>query len=200
MLDSNAGVQAFIFSPPALPGSSGGLPIQYVLRTIGDSAQAFEIAERSQEGAVATGKLHRRPELDVVESPRARIIVDRDRAAALGVPVSEIGSTLGALVGGSSIGKFDRDNRSYDVVTQVSQENRLNPERLGQYYVRASNGIMVPLSSLVRIETERRRRPSSNSTSSIRRPFLPSTSGRDDERRSEGTSGHRGGGHADGLL
>jgi len=154
MLDSNAGVQAFIFSPPALPGSSGGLPIQYVLRTIGNSAQAFEIADEVRKRAVATGRFIVVQNSMTYESPRARIIVDRDRAASLGVPVSEIGSTLSALVGGSSIGKFDRDNRSYDVVTQVSQENRLNPERLGQYYVRASNGIMVPLSSLVRIETD----------------------------------------------
>ena len=71
------------------------------------------------------------------ETPRARIIVDRDRAAALGVPVSEIGTTLGALVGGAPISKFDRDNRSYDVVSQVRQEDRLNPERLAEYYVRA---------------------------------------------------------------
>ena len=71
------------------------------------------------------------------ETPRARIMVDRDRAAALGVQVSEIGSTLGALVGGAPISQFDRDNRSYDVISQVAQENRLNPGTSGQYYVRS---------------------------------------------------------------
>jgi multidrug efflux pump len=87
------------------------------------------------------------------ETPRARITIDRDRAATLGVQVSEIGTTLAALVGGAPIAKFDRDNRSYDVVSQVAQEHRLNPERLGEYYVRASNGTMVPLSALAKIET-----------------------------------------------
>ena len=57
-------------------------------------------------------------------------------------------------MGGASISKFDRDNRSYDVVSQVRQTDRLNPERLTEFFVRASDGSMVPLSALVRIETD----------------------------------------------
>ena len=98
--------------------------------------------------------------------------------------VSEIGTTLGALVGGAPISKFDRDNRSYDVVSQVPQENRLNPERLGQYYVRAANGVMVPLSALVRIETGRR--PAAIETvqpAQLRDHLGPAAADRDDERR-----------------
>jgi len=153
LLDQNAGVQAFVFAPPSLPGAAGGLPIQYVLRTIGDPAQAYEVAEQVKQKAMATGKFIVVQNSVTYQTPRARIIVDRDRAAAMGVPVNEIGNTLGALVGGAPISKFDRDNRSYDVISQVKQEDRLNPERLGTYYVRASDGSMVPLSALVHIET-----------------------------------------------
>jgi multidrug efflux pump len=153
LLNENAGVQAFVFAPPSLPGSSGGLPVQYVLRTIGDSAQAYEVAEEIRKKAVASGRFIVVQNSMSYETPRARITIDRDRAATLGVQVSEIGTTLAALVGGEPIAKFDRDNRSYDVVSQVAQEHRLNPERLGEYYVRASSGTMVPLSALVKIET-----------------------------------------------
>ncbi|WP_046864879.1 efflux RND transporter permease subunit [Microvirga massiliensis] len=153
MLDRNAGVQAFVFAPPSLPGASQGLPIQYVLRTIGDPSQAYEVAEQIRQKAVASGRFIVVQNSMSYQTPRAQITVDRDRAAALGVAVSEIGNTLGALVGGAPISKFDRDNRSYDVVSQVSQEDRLNPDRLGHYYVRAANGTMVPLSALVKIET-----------------------------------------------
>jgi multidrug efflux pump len=153
MLNANPGVQAFVFAPPSLPGSSGGLPIQYVLRTIGDSSQVYEVAEQVRRKALASGKFIVVQNSASFETPRARIIVDRDRAASLGVQVSDIGATLGALVGGAPISKFDRDNRSYDVISQVAQGNRLNPERLGQYYVRGENGGMVPLSALVRVET-----------------------------------------------
>ncbi|WP_210495904.1 efflux RND transporter permease subunit [Microvirga antarctica] len=154
LLNENGGVQAFVFAPPSLPGAGGGLPIQYVLRTIGDPAQAFEVAEQVKQKATASGKFIVVQNSVTYQTPRARIIVDRDRAAALGVPVSEIGTTLGALVGGASISKFDRDNRSYDVVSQVRQNDRLNPERLTEFFVRAADGSMVPLSALVRIETD----------------------------------------------
>jgi multidrug efflux pump len=153
LLNANAGVEAFVFAPPSLPGSSGGLPVQYVIRSIGDSAQAYEVAEEIRKKAVASGRFIVVQNSMSYETPRARITIDRDRAATLGVQVSEIGTTLAALVGGAPIAKFDRDNRAYDVVSQVAQEHRLNPERLGEYYVRASSGTMVPLSALVKIET-----------------------------------------------
>ena len=154
LLNQNAGLQAFAFAPPSLPGAGDGLPIQYVLRTIGDSSQAYEVAEQIRQRAMKSGKFIVVQNSISYETPRARITVDRDRAAALGVPVSEIGTTLGALVGGAPISKFDRDSRSYDVVSQVRQEDRLNPERLAEYYVRASDGSMVPLSALVSIKTD----------------------------------------------
>ncbi|MDP8920554.1 MAG: efflux RND transporter permease subunit, partial [Pseudomonadota bacterium] len=154
LLNENGGLQAFVFAPPSLPGGGDGLPIQYVLRTIGDSSQAYEVGEQIRQRAQKSGKFIVVQNSISYETPRARITVDRDRAAALGVPVSEIGNTLGALVGGAPISKFDRDSRSYDVVSQVRQEDRLNPERLGEYYVRASDGSMVPLSALVSIKTD----------------------------------------------
>jgi multidrug efflux pump len=153
LLNENAGVQAFVFARPSLPGAGGGLPVQYVMRTIGDSSQAYEVAEEIRKRAIASGRFIVVQNSMSYETPRARITVDRDRAATLGVPVSEIGTTLSALVGGAPIAKFDRDNRSYDVVSQVADEHRLNPERLGEYYVRSSSGTMVPLSALVKIET-----------------------------------------------
>ncbi len=153
MLDGNPGVQAFVFAPPSLPGATDGLPIQFVVRSIGDPAQVYEVAEEITRRAQASGKFIIVQNSMTYDTPRARIVVDRDRAAALGVRVSEIGTTLGALVGNAQISKFDRDDRSYDVITQVPKIDRFNPERLGQYYVRAANGTMVPLSALVKIDT-----------------------------------------------
>ena len=128
--------------------------MQYVLRTIGDPAQVYEVAEQVKHKAEASGKFIILQNSVSYETPRARIIIDRDRAAALGVPVSEIGATLSTLVGGGKISKFDRDNHSYDVITQVTQTARLNPSRLGEYYVRSTSGAMVPLSALVSIATD----------------------------------------------
>ena len=87
------------------------------------------------------------------DAPQVTVTIDRDRAASLNVPISEIGATLGLLVGGGSIAQFDRDFNSYDVITQVPRQWRANPDDLGQFFVRAATGEMVPLSSVVTIDT-----------------------------------------------
>ncbi len=151
-VEKSPGVQAFVFAPPSLPGSGGGLPVQYVVRSLGSPEQVFEVSEEIRKRAQQSGKFIVVQNSVSFESPQARIVIDRDRAASIGVPISEIGTTLGALVGGASISQFDRENRSYDVITQVSREDRLNPEMLGRYYVRSAAGAMIPLSALVRFE------------------------------------------------
>ena len=85
----------------------------------------------------------------------------------------DIGTTLGVMVGAASVSKFDRDSRSYDIIPQVPQNYRLNPEELQKFFVRAADGTVVPLSSVVTIDTGPRRRRSSSSTSSTRRPSPP---------------------------
>jgi multidrug efflux pump len=149
-----AGIEGFLFSPPSLPGAGGGLPITYIIQSTASPEKVFEIAEEIRQKAVATGKFIVVQNSMSYDTPDARLTIDRNRAAALGVSISEIGTTLGVLVGGASISKFDRDSRSYDIITQVPQRYRLNPEDLQGFFVRSASGSMVPLSSVVRVETK----------------------------------------------
>jgi multidrug efflux pump len=152
-LNGVAGVQAFVFAPPTLPGSGGGLPVQFVIRSIGEPDRVYEVAEEIKSKAQASGRFIVVQDSLAFTQPQALVTIDRDRAAALGVTISEIGTTLTALVGGGSVSKFDRDNRSYDVITQVDKPQRFNPESLSAYYVRSSTGTMVPLSAVLKVET-----------------------------------------------
>ncbi|MYZ48203.1 efflux RND transporter permease subunit [Propylenella binzhouense] len=154
IIDKVAGVQAFVFSPPSLPGSGGGMPIQYVIRSIGDASDVYAVAEQIKDRAMKSGRFIVVQNSLAFTLPQARVTIDRDRAAALGVSISEIGTTLNALVGGGSVSKFDRESRSYDVITQVPQHDRFNPENLGDYFVRSASGAMVPLSAVIRVETQ----------------------------------------------
>jgi multidrug efflux pump len=152
-IDKVAGVQAVLFAPSNLPGSGGSLPLQYVVRSTGDPDQVFEVAEEIKNRAQASGRFIFIQNSLAFTQPQALVTIDRDRAAALGVAISEIGTTLTAMVGGGSISKFDRESRSYDVIAQVPQAERFNPESLGSYYVRSISGSMVPLSAVVSTET-----------------------------------------------
>ncbi len=152
-LGGSAGLEGFVFSPPSLPGSGGGLPITVVVQSIYEPARVFEIAEEIREEAQASGRFIVVQNSLAFDAPEVVVTIDRDRAASLNVPVSEIGATLGLLVGGGPVGQFDRDSNSYDIITQVPRDMRDNPSKLGQFFVRASTGDMVPLSSVVDIKT-----------------------------------------------
>ncbi|WP_417808428.1 efflux RND transporter permease subunit [Thioclava sp.] len=152
-LGKSTGLQGFAFAPPSLPGTGGGLPISVVLQSIHSSKRVAEVAEEIKNKAQASGKFIIVQNSLNFDSPQVSVTIDRDRAAALNVPVSDIGTTLGLLVGEASVAQFDRDSNSYDIIPQVPQKFRANPEELGRYYVRAANGAMVPLSALVKIET-----------------------------------------------
>lgn len=152
-LSKVAGVQSFVFAPPSLPGTGGGLPISIALQSTGPADQVFELAEEIKNAAQAKGEFIIVQNSLAFNAPQTTITIDRDRAATLGVQVSDIGATLGLLTGGASISKFDRDSHSYDIITQVPDEFRSNPEKLGNFYVRSTSGKMLPLSSVITIST-----------------------------------------------
>lgn len=151
-LDTAPGLQGYVFAPPSLPGAGGGLPISMVIQSIHSPDRVFEIAEEIRLKAMQSGMFMVVQNSLSFDAPQVRVVIDRDRAANLGVAVSDIGSTLGLLVGGGAIAQFDRDSNSYDIVTQVPAEWRDNPERLTEFFVRSGSGAMVPLSSVVSLD------------------------------------------------
>ncbi|MBL4926555.1 efflux RND transporter permease subunit [Fuscibacter oryzae] len=151
-IDGAPGLQSYVFAPPTLPGAGGGLPVSLVIQSIHAPERVVEVADEIRAKALQTGKFIVVQNSLSFDAPQVRIVIDRDRAAQLGVSVSEIGNTLGLLVGGGAIAQFDRDSNSYDIITQVPKEWRDNPERLGQFFVRAGSGAMVPLSSVVTLD------------------------------------------------
>lgn len=148
-----AGVQAFVFAPPTLPGSGGGLPISMVVRSTGDPSEVFDQAEKIKNKAQASGRFIVVQNSMAYDAPQVTVTIDRERAAALNLPIADIGNTLTLLVGGAEVAQFDRDSNSYDIIPQVPQEFRDNPEKLGEYFIRSVDGKMVPLSAVVKIST-----------------------------------------------
>ena len=81
--------------------------------------------------------------------PQMRVNINRDRAADLGVSVSEIGRTLETMMGSRQVTTFVDQGEEYDVMLQAGRENRTSPEDLANTYVRGSGEQLVPLSNLV---------------------------------------------------
>ncbi len=153
-LNTVAGLQAFVFAIPSLPGTGGGLPISFVIQSTDSAEQVYEQAEAIRGKAMASGKFIVVQDSLSFDKPKVSVLIDRERAASLGVAVSDIANTLTLLVGENSVSKFDRDARAYDIIPQVPQRYRFNPESLGQFFVRSQSGAMVPLSSVVTVDTQ----------------------------------------------
>ncbi len=82
--------------------------------------------------------------------PQMTVQIDRERALALGVPLSEITSALQIYIGSQYVNDFDFNNRAYRVYVQADREFRAAPSALGKLYVRNREGKMLPLENVVR--------------------------------------------------
>jgi multidrug efflux pump len=86
--------------------------------------------------------------------PQSNIDIDRNKAAQLGLTMSDVGNSLSAMLGGGYVNYFSIEGRSYKVIPQVQQYDRMNPEQILNYQIRTSSGEMVPLSTIASISTK----------------------------------------------
>lgn len=140
----------FAFPPPAIPGigTSGGFTFILEDRAGNDIKYLADQTNRFLEAA------RKRPELAGLSTtfrpnvPQVFVDVDRDKVLKQGVNLSDAYKTLQCFMGGSFVNYFNRFGRQWQIYVQAEGEYRTKAENLGQFYVRNSNGIMVPLSAM----------------------------------------------------
>src|SRR5580700_6159443 len=148
-----AGVRIAAFQPPALPGSFG-LPIQFVIVTTEPFERLNSVAQQFLQQSLQSG-MFIFLDCDLkIDNPQANVIIDRDKTAQLGLKMSDVGSSLSALLGGGFVNYFSMSGRSYKVIPQVQQRYRLNPQQLLDYYIRTADGTLVPLSTIATVITK----------------------------------------------
>ena len=149
-VNSVPGVKAFIGQPSALPGG-GTYPVEFVIASTFDQEHILEFAQQIEQKAMASGKF---AFLDIdtkVDQPETELVLDRDKVAALGLNMSDVGADLSALVGGNYVNRFNFAGRSYKVIPQLKRVERLNASQLESTYVKGPNGQLVPLSTFAKL-------------------------------------------------
>jgi len=146
------GMKSVAFQPPVLPGSSGGLPVQFVIGTTDEARQLYDVSQEMLRKANESGLFIFADSDMQFNEPRVDIRVDREKAADLGITMAEIGRELGSMMSGGFVNRFSVQGRSYKVTPQVTRMHRLNPDQLKEYQIRADNGELVPLSTLVTLD------------------------------------------------
>lgn len=142
------------FNAPTISGlgSTGGFTAQLQDPSGGDFAQFAAVAQdfvtkATEHPAIAVASTNFR-----VSVPRLHAQVDRERAKALGVPISEVLDTMQAYFGNLYVNDFIKFGRIYRVQTEALPEYRSNPDDISKIYIRARSGetqTMIPLDSVV---------------------------------------------------
>ncbi len=139
----------FALAPPPVTelGQSGGFNL-YLKDNGGAGHEALLAARNQMLGAAGQSKLLAgvRPN-GQEDTPQFRLDVDTEKAAALGVPIANINSTLTVAWGGQYIDDFIDRGRVKRVYVQADAPFRMVPEDFGLWYVRNADGEMVPFSS-----------------------------------------------------
>jgi multidrug efflux pump len=142
------GVFAFANNPPAF---GWGSPVNFVIQH-----PDFDLLTKGNDTLLARAR--QIPGLINVDSdlrvnkPQLTVSFDRDRAEDLGVPVSDVATTLQVLLGGRETSTFTRANKQYDVIVQLDPRARATPSDMTGLYLRGRGGELVKLEALATVQ------------------------------------------------
>lgn len=153
-LEEVTGMRWVGVEPAALPTPGQGYPVEFILKSTESVETIAQISDEIIERANESSRFFYLASRLKVDRPEGVVEIDRDKAALLGVDMSQLSADLSALLAGGEAARFSYESRSYRVIPQVDRQARLNPKQLEGYYTRARNGDLVPISTLVKV-TER---------------------------------------------
>ncbi len=147
-----AGMRAPVFLPPALP-SAGFFPVEVVLSSTASHEEILKFADQLVAEAAASGQYAFPPITDVrIDQAKTEIVIDRDKVAAMGISMQQVGADLGAMLGGNFVNRFNIAGRSYKVIPQIERAARLTPEQLEDIHISGPNGTPIPLSAIATLK------------------------------------------------
>ncbi len=149
----NPGLEAFPVLVPPLPGA-GNYDVELLVKSdlpvTRQRELADEIVRRAREA-----NMYMFVDSDLkVDLPQARVVVDRERLADLGLDQAAVGRELGVLLGGGYVNRFNYFNRSYRVIPQLEAQDRQSSQALMDLRVRGPGGQLIPVSAFASIEPE----------------------------------------------
>jgi multidrug efflux pump len=150
-LNSLAGINAFIITPPSLGQGFRDRPLNFVIQT-SDSYENLNRTVRQLLDEVAKNPGIQGVDVDLrLNKPELRIQVDREKAADMGVSVEVVARALETTLGGRQVTRYKKDAEQYDVIIQNRPSGRTTPEDIDSIYVRGRTETMIPLSALVKV-------------------------------------------------
>ena len=142
-----------MFEPPAVNGVGSVGGFQFMLQDKGTNtlSDLDRVAHQMVNASRARKDVRDLYTSFSANDPQELVTIDREKAKALSVPLSQITTTLSVFMGSEYINDFDYNNRTYRVFVQADQPFRMTAKDLHNFYVRSDTGQMVPLDNLVTV-------------------------------------------------
>jgi multidrug efflux pump len=146
------GLQVFPRLDPPLP-TPGQYDVELVLGSDAPPEQMLQTVGQVLGAGWQSGKfLYVDTDLKI-DLPEARVVIDRDQVADLGLDLASVGRELGTLLGGGYVNRFNYFDRSYKVIPQIGEEGRTTVGPLLDLKIKTPSGQLVPVSTFTRIES-----------------------------------------------
>ncbi len=140
----------YLSTPPVIPGlgTSGGFEMQLEARGDATYDNLVQAADTLMYYAAQRKELSGLSSSLQAEIPQLYFDVDRDKVKMLGVPMADVFNTMKAFTGSVYVNDFNMFNRIYRVYVQAEAPYREHRDNIGLYFVRSSDGDMIPLTAL----------------------------------------------------
>jgi multidrug efflux pump len=146
------GLRVFPRLDPPLP-TPGQYDVELVLQSDLPPEQMLETVGQVVGAGWASGKfLYVDTDLKI-DLPEARVVIDREQVADLGLDLASVGQELGTLLGGGYVNRFNYFDRSYKVIPQIGEKDRATVAPLLDLKIKTPTGELVPVSTFTRIES-----------------------------------------------
>lgn len=145
------GVRIIVTTPPPLPGGSD-FPVEMVISSTAEPMEISRFADQLVQRAFASGMFMFADTDLKFDLPQVEIVLDREKVAALGLDLQQVGADLSTLMGGNYVNRFNIQGRSYKVIPQVKRSERLTPEQLLDMHVTGPDGTLVPLATFATLK------------------------------------------------
>ena len=147
------GINVFLQIPPTIRigGSLTKSQYQYTLQSP-DTVELYSVAPKLEAALRALPQLQDVTSDLQVKNPEMHVVVDRDKAASLGVDVTQIADALYSSYGERQISTMYTPNNEYYVILELLPQYQVDPSALSLLYIHSSTGKVVPLNTIAKLE------------------------------------------------
>jgi multidrug efflux pump len=146
------GLRVYPRLDPPLP-TPGQYDVELIVQNDASIEELMATAQSVIDAGFASGKFLFVDTDLKVDLPEARVVIDRERLADLGLDLATAGRELGTLLGGAYVNRFNYFDRSYKVIPQIGEKDRATLEPLLDLKIKTPDGALVPVSTFMHIES-----------------------------------------------